>query len=254
MPPVTGPKDVLGDKLIVENKNVGIHMTGDFDMPVSAYFEDAIYPEGEVRGPSPWAATTPRPWGEMTVQIRAGGDPREPVGSALSPFAPSFGWEHKEFVRNGFGPRHVMSWRCHFGAVPWTWRVMPQDGRIERVDLDAPRVDAAMKQAAEIVRAWIAKLPVKALKTDFRALNRPSTTAEPQHRVGTARAGSSPENSVCTSDFDCHDIDSLLFTSSATIPRTFFWSLGPTATNAAYGYRRMIANHFSTGCSTKGFA
>ena len=69
-----------------------------------------------------------------------------------------------------------------------------------------------------------------------------------------SRRGASPDTSVCTSDFDCHDIDHLLFTSSATIPRTFFWSAGPTAVNAAYGWRRMVANHFSTGSSTKGYA
>jgi choline dehydrogenase-like flavoprotein len=95
------------------------------------------------------------------------------------------------------------------------------------------------------------------VKTDTRGLNRTAASLGYEavfHRAGSARAGSSPENSVCTSDFDCHDIDNLLFTSSATIPRTFFWSAGPTAINAAYGWRRMIANHFSTGSSTKGFA
>jgi len=77
---------------------------------------------------------------------------------------------------------------------------------------------------------------------------------QPIHRTGTARAGASPENSVCTSDFDCHDIDNLLFTSAAVVPRTFFWSMAPTSVNATYAWRRMIANHFSTGSSTKGFA
>jgi hypothetical protein len=59
---------------------------------------------------------------------------------------------------------------------------------------------------------------------------------------------------VCSSDFDCHDIDHLLFTSSSTVPKTFFWSMVPTSVNAAYGWRRMVANHFSRGSSTKGFA
>jgi choline dehydrogenase-like flavoprotein len=95
---------------------------------------------------------------------------------------------------------------------------------------------------------------MKVVKTDFRAFTRNAQTIEPFHRTGTARAGDSRENSVCSSDFDCHDIDHLLFTSGAVIPKTFFWSCGPIAVNAAYAWRRMLANHFSKGCSTKGFA
>jgi len=76
----------------------------------------------------------------------------------------------------------------------------------------------------------------------------------PQHRRSTTRAGSSAANSVCSSDVDCHDIDHLMFTSASVIPRTFFWSCGPASVMAAYGWRRMVANHLSRGSSTKGFA
>ena len=72
--------------------------------------------------------------------------------------------------------------------------------------------------------------------------------------TGTTRAGESRETSVCTSDFDCHDIDNLIFVSGSTVPKTFLWAAGPTAATAAYAYRRIIENHFSRGCSTKGFA
>jgi choline dehydrogenase-like flavoprotein len=147
-----------------------------------------------------------------------------------------------------------MTWRTHLGAIPWSWRVLPPDGHIERVELDEARMGATIKEASEVVRAWQGKLAIKPVKTDFRAFSRPLASIEPQHPSGTARAGASRETSVCTSDYDCHDIDNLLFTSSATIPRTFFRSCGPTAVNAAYAWRRMIANHFSTGSSTKGFA
>ena len=130
---------------------------------------------------------------------------------------------------------------------------MPPDGTVERVELDERRLDAKIREAEEVIRAWIAKLQNKALKVDFRPF-RPATSFEPRHVSGSARAGSSRETSVCTSDFDCHDIDHLLLTSAATIPRTFFWSMGPTAVNACYGWRRILTNHFSRGCSTRGFA
>ena len=252
-----GPKDLLGDKLLVENKNVGMHLNGDTDLVSSAYLQEPIGPEGRegdvFSEHGPWCATTPRPWGELTIQIRSSSAWRLPEDIAVGPFAPGFGWEHKEYMRNGAGARHILGWRTHFGAIPWSWRVLP-DTRIERVELDAPRFDAKIKEGADIVRAWHSKLSIKAEKVDMRAFSRPATALSPGHRSGTARAGASRETSVCTSDFDCHDIDNLLFTSSATIPRTFFWSAGPTAVNAAYGWRRMIANHFSTGSSTKGFA
>jgi len=252
-----GPKEFLGDKLLVENKNIGMHMTGDFSMRATAFLEEQISPagrEGEIHDPEPWTSVNPKPWRDLSIQIRGDGAGRQPESIALGPFAPEFGWRHKEYMRNGSGVRHIMGWAAHLGALPWSWRVRPPDGEVERVELDAPRVNAAIKQSEEVIRAWMDKLSVKVLKSDFRQFHRPATSFDPRHVSGTARAGSSPENSVCTSDFDCHDIEHLLFTSSATIPRTFFWSLGPTAVNACYGYRRMIENHFSRGCSTKGFA
>jgi choline dehydrogenase-like flavoprotein len=181
---------------------------------------------------------------------------RVPEGAAVSGYAPAYGWEHKEWMRNGAGSRSTLGWNVHFGAIPWSWRVLP-DTNGERMELDEPRFTAKIEEAAEIVREWHGKLAMKPLKTDTRGLNQTGASLGYNsclHRSGSTRAGNSPANSVCTSDFDCHDIENLLFTSSSTIPRTFFWSAGPTAINAAYGWRRMVANHFSTGSSTKGFA
>ncbi len=251
-----GPRELLGDRLLVENKNVGLHLSGDHDLVSSAYLEEPVVEAGrlgQVHHGAPWAATTPRPWGELTIHVRGGaGGPGAPSSVALSTFAPEFGWEHKEYIRDGAGARRIMNWRTHLGAIPASWRILP-DGRTEQVEVDMPRIDAKIKEAGEIIRAWHSKLEIKPAKADLRAFSRTAKTIDPLHCTGTARAGSSPDNSVCTSDFDCHDIENLLITSSASIPRTFFWSLGPTAVSAAYAYRRMIANHFSMGSSTKGF-
>ena len=255
-----GPKDLLGAKLLVENKNVGANMSGDLDLHASVLLPEPVQPEGrdgEVIGEhGPWCATTPRPWGELTCQIRSAIGGRVPENAAMNGFAPQYGWEHKEWMRNGRGSRSILGWNVHFGAIPWSWRVLP-DGSGQRMELDEAPFTAKIKEAAEIIRAWHGKLAMKPVKTETRGLDRTGSSLGYEtvfHRAGTARAGKSPANSVCTSDFDCHDIDNLLFTSSAAIPRTFFWSAGPTAINAAYGWRRMLANHFSTGSSTKGFA
>lgn len=205
-------------------------------------------------GPDPWVAAQPRPWPEMSIRIRGEGAGRDPEGAALGPFAPQSGWEHKEYMRNGNGVRHIMGWATHLGAIRWSWRILPGKGQMERVYTDMPRLQAGIREIEEIVRAWMGKLAVKPLKTDLSIYSRPAESFDPRHVTGTARAGASRETSVCTSDFDCHDIDHLLFTSAATVPRTFFWSMGPTAVNACYAWRRMVANHFSRGCSTRGFA
>jgi GMC oxidoreductase/gluconate 2-dehydrogenase subunit 3-like protein len=250
-----GPREFLGDKLRVENANVGHHLTGDADLISTAYMAEEVTPKGQT-GPvaDPWVATTPRPWGELTWQVR-GGAPGEgtPMGTAVGIYAPEYGWEHKEYMRDGAGARRMLIWRNHVGAIPAQWRVRP-DRKLEQYQVDVPRINASIKHMEEIVREWQKKLSMKVVKTDFRAFTRNAQTIEPFHRTGTARAGESRENSVCSSDFDCHDIDHLLFTSGAVIPKTFFWSCGPIAVNAAYAWRRMIANHFSKGCSTKGFA
>jgi len=252
-----GPRDFLGDKLLVENINVGRHLSGDSDFVSSAYLAEPISAEGRQadipRECGPWASTKPRPWGELDIRIHSGDPDRFPDNVALGTYAPEFGWDHKEYMRNGAGVRRVMTWRCHLGAIPWSWRVQP-DGTIVRTELDTARFEATVKDASEIIRAWHGKLAIKPVKVDLRTFSRPTDAVRPQHCVGTTRAGMNPETSVCTPDFDCHDIDHLLFTSTSTIPKTFFWSAGPAAVNAAYAWRRMIANHFSSGCSTKGFA
>jgi choline dehydrogenase-like flavoprotein len=252
-----GPRELLGDKLLIENKNVGQHMTGDFSMRATAFLPESMSPtgrDGEMFGPEPWVAVQPRPWPEMSVQIRADSPDRDPKGVALGPFAPPFGWDHKEYMRNADGASHILSWASHLGAIRWSWRVLPGRGETERVYTDMPLLQASIRDTEEIVRSWMGKLALKPVKTDLSIFSRPAESFDPRHVSGTARAGVSRDTSVCTSDFDCHDIDHLLFTSAATIPRTFFWSMGPTAVNACYAWRRMLANHFSRGCSTRGFA
>src|SRR5262249_13129225 len=152
------------------------HMTGDFSMDAEAYLAEQITPagrDGEVHGPVPWVAVQPRPWPELSIQIRGDKTGRAPPRAAASGFAPEVGWAQQEFVRNGNGVRHVMTWGTHIGAIPWEWRVLPGRGEMERISLDVPRLTATIKQTEEIVRAWIDKLAVKALKVNLDALHQP---------------------------------------------------------------------------------
>jgi choline dehydrogenase-like flavoprotein len=253
-----GPREFLGDRLLVENKNVGEHLSGEAHMESTAYFPEPINSESNADLADPWTSMKPGPRGargELSVRFSGGGTAVPlPNLTALEFFAPEFGWKHKEYMRNGAAMSRIMLWRTHVFLPPWSWRVRP-DSKIERVELDAQRLDTVIREAAEVTRAWYEKMAIKPLKIDLRGTTRPAASLQPDHRSGTARAGASRETSVCNSDFDCHDIDHLLFTSGASLPITCFcWSMGPIAVGAAYAWRRMIANHFSRGCSTKGFA
>lgn len=91
---------------------------------------------------------------------------------------------------------------------------------MERVSMDEARINAVAKEAAALTYAWYDKMSVKPLKVDKRF--REAKSYMPGHNQGSTRAGSSRENSVCTSDFDCHDIDHLLITTGSSMPRTTY--------------------------------
>ncbi len=249
-----GPKDYVSN-LIVENKNVGANLTGDVNLVSATYMSRPVTPlGGEDMSAEPWVSVQPRPWPELSVHIRARTLGRSPTGASVDVFAPAFGWDHKEFMRNANGASRIMTWRCHLGPLPATWRV-PPTGRVQLEKMDTARCNATKRETQELVRNWHAKLAVKPDKVAFaNNFVRDAKDWGPLHKASTTRAGANRENSVCTSDFDCHDIDHLMFVSTSVIPRTFFWSCGPTSVTAAYAWRRMVANHFSRGSSTKGFA
>lgn len=251
-----GPKELLGDKLVVENSNVGRNLSADCDFISSAYLSEPVNFAGrnaEIPNETVWASTAPRPWKANHIRFHSGNPRTIPANVAVDTLAPSFGWQHKEYMRNGFGVSHIMTWRCHICAVSWDWRIRP-DGYAERTSMDEAALKAAVKQGEEWTRAWQEKLPVKVLRKNMKTFSRSLDAVRPQHMTGTTRAGEDAKVSVVSSDFDCHDIENLMFVGGSTVPKTFLWAAGPTAASAAYAYRRIIENHFSRGCSTKGFA
>ena len=250
-----GPRDYLGDKLLVENKNVGRHLDVDLENNIWGISRNQSTPEDDGSGVSMLTTIKPKPWGELTTQlIGALHVSIDPHDAALRPFAPQFGWKHKEYMRSKAHQR-IGRIRNIMQYVPWEWRVTP-DGRIPQVSVDAVKVNAAAKEAAELSRTFFEKMPVKPLEIDARLVPIGTFVVGPfGHETGTARAGTNPENTVCTSDFDSHDVDHLMFTSGASIPRTLFsHGCGPAMVFGAYAWRRFVENHFSRGSSTKGFA
>ncbi len=248
-----GPRDYLGTKLIVENKNVGAHLDGDAGVRVRALWPEPLRP---VRGASAydWANMKPGPRGELTVKITgskmASWAHKYPHPPAFSEFAPGFGMDLKDFMRDGW--RRLGNLTNYLEVLPWNWRVRP-DGSPERISYDEAKINATIKEISEINHAIYEKMEMRPIKIS-KALEE-AKNMRPGHQFGTARAGSSPANSVCTSDFDCHDIDNLIIASAAAVPRrTFGLAMVPLCVASAYAWRRIVANHFTRGSSTKGFA
>lgn len=255
-----GPRKVLGSNLIVENSNVGEHLDGDNSFATEAMWSEPIRPPAGMTGFTMFT-TQPRPYPELTVQFRGTGLTRQnnsnkfPHLNAINEWAPQFGWEHKEFMKN-LGWLRFGSIKSQFGTLPWKWRITPTGGR-ELVSMDEARIHAVRKEAADLAVALYEKMPLKPVTVTHYDVGSVSSqrSLRPGHNLGTCRAGASREVAVCDSDFNCFDIENLLFTSGASIPRsTFCHGCGPIAVGAAYAWRRILANHFSTGSSTKGFA
>ncbi len=248
-----GPRDYLGDQLIVENKNVGANLDGDGSISLPAIWPEPIRP---VRGASAydWATMKSGPRGELTVKITGSKmgswTNKYPHPAAFSEFAPQFGMDLKNYMRDAW--RRVGYLQIYLEVLPWNWRVKP-DGTDERISYDEAKINATIQEAFEMNRAIYDKMAMKPQK-----VGKPrgeAKTMSPGHEFGTTRAGSSPANSVCTSDFDCHDIDNLMFTGASAVPRrTFGLAMIPLVVGTAYSWRRIVANHFTRGSSTKGFA
>ena len=250
-----GPRRVLGSNLIAENDNVGEHMDGDNSYHVEAMWPEPIRPAGSATGFN-MMTMQPRPYKELTVQIRATGLTRQsntrkyPHMAAFHEMAPQFGWEHKEFMKNG-GWRRFGSLKLQLGTIPWKWRCTP-DGRIEMVSMDEARIRAASRETADFIVSLYDNMSLR--PTRVRPYD-DSRRLRPGHDVGTCRAGANRDVAVCDSDFNCFDVENLMFTSGAVVPRsTFCHGMGPVAVTAAHSWRRMLANHFSSGSSTRDFA
>jgi choline dehydrogenase-like flavoprotein len=241
-----GPKDLLGQELVVENNNVGRHLDGDLlgsSLDLIALFgEDIHVDEGNA---SELLVHQDGDRNKLTLRgvSRITYGNRYPDQLALYPVAPDFGWEHRTYMGNAGKRVGIMA--VNLRAPIWN------KGRVGlRGEHLYPRNDPAVlnqiHKAWSIARDIVSKLNPRPIKVD---------DALPQsfnvlHEVGTCRAGTSMENSVVTSDFDSHDVQNLMICSAAAIPNgNHTASHMATVSVACYGWRRMVSNHFSRGAA-----
>jgi choline dehydrogenase-like flavoprotein len=241
-----GPKDLLGQRLLVENSNVGRHLDGDLlgsSLDLITFFGEDIHVD-EGSG-SELLVHEDGDRNKLTLRgiSRISYGNRYPDLLALYPVAPDFGWEHRTYMETAVQRVGIMA--VNLRAPIWN------KGRVGlRGEHLYPRNDPAIlnqiHEAWSIARDIVSKLSPRPIKVD---------DALPQsfnvlHEVGTCRAGTSRETSVVTSDFDSHDVKNLMICSAAAIPSANHTaSHMPTVSVACYGWRRMVANHFSRGAA-----
>jgi choline dehydrogenase-like flavoprotein len=239
-----GPKDVLGNRLVVQNENVGRHLSGDIaGLDILMSFGEDIH-VGAGGGCN--AVLHQEEDGYRNVLTLSGIGAisytnRYPDLMALLPVAPDFGREHKAFMKSLTRRVGVIG----FGMKGLKWgggRISPRGEHLYR--RDDPRILGIFQKHWPTAQEIVRRLDPRPLKVDDPG----PKSFNVYHEVGTCRAGASRRNSVVTPDFDSHDVDGLIIGSGAVIPAgNHTLSHMPIVAASCYGWRRIVANHFSRG-------
>lgn len=239
-----GPREILGDRLLVENKNIGKHLDGDIGHGVSALFDTEIK---ESRGGVEryFFRIGDEAHGYHSSRINdskmSAIDEAYPHVLALHSFAPQLGWEHKNYMKTAC--RYVGGIGVTVGAALWDRGVVSPTGKYV-YNRRNPKILASLKQGAELIIELYSKMDIAPVEIDTR----PPTRYSIAHQTSSCRAGESAQNSVVNSDFESHDVENLFVSSAAVIPRgNLTLSHIPVSVVAAHTWRRMVENHFSRG-------
>ncbi len=239
-----GPRELLGDRLIVENDNIGKHLDGDIGHGVDALFDIEIKDShGGVERYD--FAVSQADLGYHSLQIRdskmSAIDEAYPHVLALHPFAPQPGWEHKEYMRTVC--KRLGSIAATVGAPIWDKGVVTPTGT-HVYNRRHPGILKSLKEGTEFIIELYDRMAVRPIKVDATPPKRFSIG----HQTSSCRAGESAKNSVVNSDFESHDVENLFVSSAAVIPcGNLSFAHIPVSVVAAYTWRRLVENHFSRG-------
>lgn len=235
-----GPKADLGDKLIVENANIGKHLDIHAAIVVMAWFDHPI--KDAARGAAPAGHfflddAGPDGYGRMRIKDSGMVGVEEPWGLAFSPFAPAFGREHKQFMKQAATRRG--------GTLVVLKKPAGYRGRINLRNAEMEyegneTIVKRMREGGEISREVLQKMGAKKLFGEDMA-----PIYHIAHGVGTCRAGSDAKSSVVDSNFQSHEVENLFICDASVQPRSASGdAVGPLATISVLAAQRIIANHF----------
>jgi len=239
-----GPREILGDRLLVENKNIGKHLDGDIGHGVDALFDTAIKDSyGGVERYDFTISEANLGYQKLTSRDSkmSSIDEAYPHLLALHSFAPQLGWEHKNYMKTVC--KHFGSIAITIGAALWDKGIVTPTGKYV-YNRRHPGILKTLKEGTEFIVDLYSKMAIRPTRVNAAPPNRFSIA----HQTSSCRAGESAQNSVVNSDFESHDVDNLFVSSAAVIPRgCLSFSHIPVSVVAAYTWRRMVENHFSRG-------
>ena len=239
-----GSRELLGDKLLVENPNVGNHYNTDQTIAIRAFSDEPLMEAGRGTNNGDYIFEHGMPDGDFNLMISSNYSNRLilPQQAALSEFAPDFGSDHKEYMRTAC--TRISGILVHqTGPKNSRGRVEP-DGTLSYSS--DPRMVKRFEEGVEISRALLKGMDFKRI-SEVRGLDeRVRTYRGNVHAMGSCRAGVEPKDSVVNERFQSHDIEGLLICDGSVIPRCgSSEACIPIATMAAFAWRRMVEDHFS---------
>jgi choline dehydrogenase-like flavoprotein len=180
-----------------------------------------------------------------------------PEDAVMFSFAPPFGMALKRYMRTC--TTHIGHIRVELaktalrGEIDGEGRVTFGGKNVEDVDRGGVHRDYLEQAHPEILATLsdgqdIARKIADVLKpTVTEGLKGGHTEVfSTNHNHCTCRAGVSAENSVVNSDLESHDVDGLFVADASTIPFQCAANPGmPTAAICSYGWRRIVAKHFT---------
>jgi choline dehydrogenase-like flavoprotein len=236
-----GPREELGSHCLVENDNIGRHLDIHAAILVRAYFDEPV--KDGSRGAAPAGFfflddAGPNGYGRMRIKDSGMIGIEEPWALAFSPFAPDFGREHKQFMKQA---------RMHTGG---TLVVLKKpEGYRGRINLRTAQmeyegneiIERRLRDGGEISREVLQKMGAKKMVGYDM-----SPIYHIAHGVSTCKAGSDPKSSVVNPHFESHDIENLFICDASVVPRSASGdAVGPIATVSVLAAQRIIANHFT---------
>ncbi len=239
-----GPADWRENPVFVENPNIGKHIDGHPRGPrISALFDEPVGngEVGAIRGY--YMVNDDRADGEGRVLFRADlGGNAYPHTAALNTFAPDFGQEHKQFMREN-GILKVGSLNPAISKASGRWFLDP-DGR-QVYGGDHSLTIRRIREALQIAHEVLVKMGARKI-TPIDIPVRITSGTRGSHLVGSCRAGTDPKTSVVNPYFESHDVDNLFLCDGSVIPRVTTGNTGtPQAAVTVFAAARIVERHFT---------
>jgi choline dehydrogenase-like flavoprotein len=241
-----GPRDLLGDRLVVENPNLGRNGDGRVRVMVEGLFVEPVREGDRGWGSSSYIVDDVDPiYGveQIFIYDQGFGEAIEPDVLALHEFSPPFGRAHKEFMRkkgSTFGKLEILCFKLKGPRGEIT-----SSGAIRRKGFETyvKDLNRRLNQGVDIAVSILRRMGA------IRLGNLPTEPLQPGGRFGASqglcRAGADRRNSVVNEHFESHDIDNLFICDGTVLPRNPSGEDSmTTASMARFAAQRIVGRHF----------